>query len=149
MRQARGDQAPSPEALEVIGRLDELLERLSEADREKLSFAIQQTVKRITLRRERRGTGKHRITLWDGVIELRDDLGVSGMIPLSDDDIPMPGRWREAAAFIRERGDVVYFRDVAQHVGLKGLCVSRLLAQAVFSGKMANLGHQKGWIAAE
>jgi len=149
LRQARGDQAPSPEALEVIGRLDELLERLSEADREKLSFAIRQTVKRITLRRERRGNGKHRITLWDGVIELRDDLGVSGMIPLSDDDIPTPGRWREAVAFIREQGEVVFFRDVAQHVGLKGSCVSRLLAQAVLSGKVTNLGHQKGWIAAE
>lgn len=135
--------------MEVIGRLDELLERLSEADREKLLFAIRQTVKRITLRRERRGHGKHRITLWDGVIELRDDLGVSGMIPLSDDDIPTPGRWREAATFIRERVDVVFFRDVGQHVGLKGSCVSRVLAQAVLSGKVTNLGHQKGWIAAE
>lgn len=83
------------------------------------------------------------------MIELRDDLGVSGIIPLSDDDIPTPGRWPEAATFIRERGDVVFFRDVAQHVGLKGSCVSRLLAQAVLSGKVTNLGHQKGWIAAE
>jgi len=129
--------------------LDELLERLSEADREMLSFAIRQTVKRITLRGERRGNGKHCITLWDGVIELRDDLGVSGMIALSDDDTPTPGRWREAAAFIRERGDVVFFHEVAQHVGLKGSCVSRRLAQAVLSGKVINLGHQKGWIAAE
>lgn len=149
LRQARGDDAPSPEALEVIGRLDELLERLSEADREKLSFAIRQTVKRITLRRERCGDGKHRITLWDGVIELRDDLGVTDIIPLTDDDIPSPGRWREVADFIRQRGDVVFFRDVCNHLGRKGSFVSRLLAQAVLSGKVRNLGHQKGWIAAE
>lgn len=149
LRQARGEGAPSPEALEVIGRLDELLERLSEADREKLSFAIRQTVKRITLRRERRGDSKQRITLWDGVIELRDDLGVAGVIPLSDDDIPSPGRWREVADFIRQRGDVVFFRDVCNHLDRKGSFVSRLLAQAVLSGKVRNLGHQKGWIAAE
>jgi hypothetical protein len=36
LRRARDEGAPSSEALEVIGRLDELLERLSEADREKL-----------------------------------------------------------------------------------------------------------------
>jgi hypothetical protein len=150
LRQARGEVAPSSEALEVISRLDELLERLSEADREKLSFAIRQTVKRVSLRRERRGVGtRHHITLWDGVIELRDDLGVAGIIPLTDDDIPSPGRWREVADFIRQRSDVVYFRDVCEHVGLKGSCVSRLLAQAVLSGMVRNLGHQKGWIAAK
>lgn len=83
------------------------------------------------------------------MIELRDDLGVAGIIPLTDDDIPSPGRWREVADFIRQRGDVVYFRDVCEHVGLKGSCVSRLLAQAVLSGMVRNLGHQKGWIAAK
>lgn len=149
LRQARGEGAPSPEALEVIGRLDELLERLSEADREKLSFAIRQTIKRVTLRRERRHKNGYRVTMWNGVIELRDDLGIFGVIPLTDDDIPTPGRWREVADFIRRRGDVVFFRDVCEHVGLKGSCVSRLLARAVLSGKVRNLGHQKGWIAAE
>jgi len=149
LRQARGEGAPSPEALEVIGRLDELLERLSEADREKLSFAVRQTVKRITLRRERRGDGKQRITLWDGVIELRDDLGVAGVIPLIDDDIPSPGRWRDAVQFIRERGDAVYVQEVADALGINKAFTSRLLAQAVISGKVRNLGHQKGWIAAE
>jgi len=149
LRQARGEGAPSPEALEVIGRLDELLERLSEADREKLSFAIRQTVKRITLRRERRGDGKHRITLWDGVIELRDDLGVAGVIPLTDDDIPSPGRWRDAVQFIRKQDDAVYVQEVADALGVNKAFTSRLLAQAVLSGKVRNLGHQKGWIAAE
>lgn len=148
LRQANGQHAPSPEAMAVMNRLDDLLARLDEADREKLAFAIRQTVKRVTLRRERRGVGtRHRITLWDGVVELRDDLGVAGVIPLTDDDIRSPGRWREVADFIRQRGDVVYFRDVCEHVGLKGSCVSRLLAQAVLSGKVRNLGHQKGWIA--
>jgi len=93
--------------LEVIGRLDDLLSRLTEADHEKLSFAIRQTVKQVTLRRERRKAGRHRITIWDGVIELRDDLGVTGVIPLTDDDIPSPGRWREAAQFVRQRHAVV------------------------------------------
>ncbi len=145
----QGEQAPSPEAVEVIGRLDELLECLSEADREKLAFAIRQTVKRVILRRERRSNGKHRITLWDGVIELRDDLGVAGTIPLSDDDIPSPGRWRDAVRFIRDRGDVVYVQDVADALGVHKAFTSRLLAQAVLSGKVKNLGHQKGWIAVE
>lgn len=149
LRQSKGEQAPSPEALEVIGRLDELLERLSEADREKLSFAIRQTVKRITLRRERRSDGTHRITMWDGVIELRDDLGVPGVIPLSDDEIPSPGRWRDAVRFIRERGEAVYVQDVADALGVHKAFTSRLLAQAVLSGKVRNLGHQKGWIAAD
>ncbi len=63
LRQARGEGAPSPEALEVIGRLDELLERLSEADHEKLSFAIRQTIKRVTLRRERRHQNGYRVTM--------------------------------------------------------------------------------------
>jgi DNA invertase Pin-like site-specific DNA recombinase len=148
LRQAQGDPAPSPDAMDIIGHLEELLERLSEADREKLSFAIRQTIKRITLRRERRGDGKHRITLWEGEIELRDDLGVAGAIPLADEDIPSPGRWRDAAAFIRERGEVVFVQDVADTLGVHKAFTSRLLAQAVLSGKVRNLGHQKGWIAA-
>jgi hypothetical protein len=83
---------------------DDLLARLDEADREKLAFAIRQTVKRITLRRERRRSDRHRVTLWDGVIELREDLGVVDVIPLTDEDISGPGRWRDAVAYIRERG---------------------------------------------
>ncbi len=149
LQRARGDHAPLPEALAILGRLDDLLGRLQEADREKLSFAIRQTVKRITLRRERRGDRKHRITLWDGAIELRDDLGVTGVIPLTDDDLPSPGRWRKAVDFIWQRGDVVYFRDVCAHLGRQGSFASRLLAQAVLSGKVRNQGHQQGWIAAE
>ncbi|MEZ6098702.1 MAG: hypothetical protein R3E01_06995 [Pirellulaceae bacterium] len=82
-----------------MNRLDDLLARLDEADREKLAFAIRQTVKRITLRRERRHNDRYRITLWDGVFELRDDLGVVGVIPLTDDDVPSPGRWRDDVAF--------------------------------------------------
>lgn len=149
LQRARGNHAPSPEALEVIGRLDDLLSRLTEADREKLSFAIRQTVKRVTLRRERRKVGRHRITIWDGVIELRDDLGVSGVIPLTDDDIPSPGRWREAAHFVRQRGDVVFVGEVAEALGVNKAFASTLLAKAVLSGKVRNLGHQKGWTAAE
>jgi len=41
--------------------------RLGEADREKLAFTIRQTVKRISLHRKRRGSGRHQITIWDGV----------------------------------------------------------------------------------
>ena len=89
------------------------------------------------------------MTLWDGVIELRDDLGLKGTIPLTDDDIPTPGRWHDVVAFIRKRGDVVFFRDVCEHLHRRGSFVSRLLAQAVLSGKVRNLGHQKGWMAVE
>jgi hypothetical protein len=38
-------------------RKDRTRERVSEADREKLAFALRQTIKRITLRRERRSDG--------------------------------------------------------------------------------------------
>ena len=72
---ARRENVLSPEAIEVLDPLDELLNCLSEADQEKLAFAIRQTVKRINLRRERRSKGRHRITMSDGVIELRDELG--------------------------------------------------------------------------
>ena len=85
--------------------------------------------------------------MWDGVIELRDDLGVTGVIPLTDDDIPSPGSWRAVADFIRKRGDVVFFREVCEHINRRGSSVSSFLAQAVISGKVRNLGHQKGWIA--
>jgi hypothetical protein len=149
LRQARGDNAPSPEALAVIGHLDELLERLSEADREKLAFAIRQTVKRITLRRERRTNGRHRVTMWDGIIELRDDLGIEGVILLSDEDIPSPGRWRDAIRYAREHGAVVFVNDVANALEMSKSSASTLLAKAVLSGKLVNLGHQKGWIAVE
>jgi hypothetical protein len=147
MRQATGRQAPSPEALEVLGRLDELLEDLDQADREKLAFAVRQTVKRITLRRERRGDGKHRITLWDGAIELRDELGVGAVIPLADEDIPSPGRWRDAAAFVRGRPGPAFIGDVAVALGITRMTASRLLAQAVLAGKIRKIGHQKGWEA--
>lgn len=147
LEQAHGEGTISPQAIQIMAHLDELMTRLSEANREKLAFAIRQTVKQITLRRERRGDGKHRITLWDGEIELREELGTNATLTLTDDDVPSPGRWREVADFIRQRGDVVFFRDVCEHLGRKGSFVSRLLAQAVLSGKVRNLGHQRGWIA--
>ena len=50
------------------------------------------------------------------MIELRDDLGVTGVIPLTDDDIPSPGSWRAVADFIRKRGDVVFFREVCEYI---------------------------------
>lgn len=149
LQQANGEQTASPEAIAIMERLDELTERLSEADREKLAFAIRQTVKRITLRRQRLTRGRHTILMWDGTIELRDDLGVANMIPLTDEDIPSPGRWRDVVRFVRERGDVVYVKDVANALGITQPTTSALLAQAVLSGKVRNLGHQKGWIAAE
>jgi hypothetical protein len=104
LQQANGCGTPSPQAMEMIARIEQLLKRLSEADREKLAFALRQTIKRITLRRERRSDGRHRIALWDGVIELRDDLGLRGTIPLTDEDLPSPGRWHDAVAFIRNHG---------------------------------------------
>jgi hypothetical protein len=68
---------------------------------------------------------------------------------LTDDEIPSPGRWRDVVSFIRQRGDVVFLRDVSEHFGFRQPYTSRLIAQAVLSGKVRNLGHQKGWIAAE
>ena len=55
------------------------------------------------------------------------------------------GRWlrRHPGRF----NDVVFFKDVCEHLGIRGSCVSRILAQCVLSGKVKNLGHQKGWIA--
>jgi DNA invertase Pin-like site-specific DNA recombinase len=147
LQREQGEQAASPEALVILDRLDLLIGSLSEANREKLAFAVRQTVKRITLRRERRGSGKHRVTLWDGVIELRDDLGIEAVIPLADDDVPSPGRWRDAAAFVRGHGGTVYVNDVAAGLGIHKAFASRLLAQAVLAGKVRNLGHQKGWTA--
>jgi DNA-binding IclR family transcriptional regulator len=133
--------------LAVISHLDDLLEWLSEADREKLAFAIRQTVKRITLRRERRTVGRHRITIWDGVIELRDGLGIEGVIQLSDEDIPSPGRWRDVVRYAREQGEMVFVNEVADAMGVKKSTASTLLAKAVLNGKVVNLGHQKGWKA--
>jgi hypothetical protein len=147
LRKIRSEQAPSPESLEVVSRLDELMQRLSEADREKLMFAIRQTVKRVTLRRERQGAGKQRITQWTGAIELRDDLGVPGVIALTDDDIPSPGRWREVVDFVRERGDSVFLRDVTNHFAIPSAYASRLLAQGVLGGKLRHQGPRKGWTA--
>jgi hypothetical protein len=74
-------------------------------------------------------------------------LGLRGTIPLTDEDLPSPGRWHDAVAFIRNHGAVVFIRDVARGLGIHMTSASRLLAQAVLSGKVRNLGHQKGWIA--
>jgi hypothetical protein len=95
-----------------------------------------------------REEGRHRITIRDGVSELRNDLGMSGVIPLTD-DIPNPGPWREAAQFVRKRGDVVFVGDLAEALRVNKAFASTLLAKAVLSGKVQNPGHQKGWIATE
>lgn len=84
------------------------------------------------------------------MIELRDDLGPTKPIPLTNEDVPSPGRWQEVARFIRDHGGVVYLNDVVAHLGLKSRpFASRLLALATLAGKIRNLGHQKGWTAAE
>ncbi len=111
LRQANGQQAPSPKAMAIMNRLDDLLSWLDEEDRENHAFVIRQTLKRITLRRERRQNERHCIPLWGGVIEPRDDLGVVGVISLTEDDTRYSGRWPEVADLIRQRGGVVYFCD--------------------------------------
>ena len=44
---------------------------------------------------------------------------------------------------------MVYVGEVAEALGVNKAFASTLLAKSVFSGKVKNLGHQKGWIAAE
>lgn len=100
------------------------------------------------MRRTRLAAGPHRVTLRDGAIELRDDLGPKATIPLTNDDLPRPDRWRDAAQFVREHGGVVYIGEVAEALGVNRAFASRLLAQATLAGKIRNLGHQKGWTAA-
>lgn len=51
-------------------------------------------------------------------------------------------RWN--ADFIRKRGDLLFFRDVREHIDRRGSSVSAFLAQAVISGKVRNLGHLNG-----
>lgn len=58
------------------------------------------------------------------MIELRDEFGTNGVLYLTDDDIPSPGNWREATRFVQQRDGVVFFKEVAAHMGLKGSCVS-------------------------
>ena len=81
-------------------------------------------------------------------LELRGDLSVAGVVPLTDNDVPSPGRWCDAMQFIRQRGEAVYLQDKADALGVNRVFTSRLLTQAVLSGKVRNLGHQKGWVAA-
>ncbi|GIW98686.1 MAG: hypothetical protein KatS3mg111_2019 [Pirellulaceae bacterium] len=64
------------------------------------------------------------------------------------DDIPSPGRWRDAVQFIREQDGVVFVQKIADALGIHQALASRLLAQAVLSGKVKKLGHQRGWTAA-
>jgi DNA invertase Pin-like site-specific DNA recombinase len=147
LQQARGEGAPTPEALEVMTRLDGLLERISEADRDKLAFAIRQTVKRVTLRRTKIRIGIQRLIQWDGAIELRDDFGANVTIPLTDDDIPSPGRFREVVQFLRERGGPAYVQEIADHLGCHRTNVTRMLHVAVRAGKVKKVGHRQGYIA--
>ncbi len=85
----------------VMARLDQLLDHLTETDRRKLALAIRQTAERSTLWRTRLGNGQPRVTLWHGVIELRDDLEPKATIELTQDNLPRPGQWRHTARFVR------------------------------------------------
>jgi len=49
----------------------------------------------------------------------------------------------QVTEFIRKRGDVVFFRDVCDHLCRKGSFVSCLLGQAVLSGKIRTLAFRK------
>lgn len=145
LQQARGEGTPTPEVLEIMTRLDHLLERISEADRDKLAFAIRQTVKRITLRRTVIGPG--RTCVWDGAIELRDDLGFAATIPLGDEDIPSPGLFRDVVRFLRERGEPALVREIAEHLGCHRANAVRLLKVAVAAGKVKKAGFRQGYAA--
>jgi DNA invertase Pin-like site-specific DNA recombinase len=144
---ARGGGAPTPEAMQVMSRFDQILDHLGEADRDKFSFAIRHAVKRITLRRTRRGQGEGRVTMWDGAIELRDGVGVRGTIPLADDDIPAPASWRLAVRNLRERGAPAYAHEVASDLGLHRTRVVRMLRQAILAGKVQKVGVRQGYVA--
>ena len=145
LRQACGEDAPSPEVLAVMARLDGLLERISEADRDKLAFAVRQTVKRVTLRRTKVGPG--RTCVWDGAIELRDDLGVNATIPLTDEDIPSPGLFREVVRFLRERGTQALAREIAAALGCHRTNLFRPLKLAIRLGKVKKVGSRQGYVA--
>lgn len=137
------------EAVEIIERMDGLLERLAEADRQKLACAIRQTVGRIILRKETRGSGDRRIELWDGVIELNEDAGVRGSIELTNADLPTSSQWWRVTEYVARQRGVVFLSDVANAFRINAPTASKVLAQAVLSGRVVNLGHQKGWTAAE
>jgi hypothetical protein len=147
LAQVDASNGPTPEALEIMGRVEELLDDIGAADREKLSFALRQTIHRVTLRRERRTDGRQIIDLWDGVIELRSEIAPITTLPLTDEDIPCPGKWREVAKFVRDAGRVVLISEVAEALNVAWGYTSRLLASAVLSGQIRKLGHQKGWVA--
>jgi DNA invertase Pin-like site-specific DNA recombinase len=148
LRTARGEGAPSPEALEIMSRLDDLLEQLSEADREKLAFAVRQTVKRVTLRRSHLGGGGRCGVVWDGVIELRDDLGTTATIALTDEDIPSPGLWRDVVRIVRERGrgGPVYMEVIARALGCHRTNLTRPMKIAILAGKIRKVGHRMGYV---
>lgn len=91
------------------------------------------------------GTCK-RITMWDGVIELRDDLGINGVITLTDDDIPTPGKWREVAWYIQQRGDIVFLRDVSEQFEIRQPYASRLLGHVSLLAFCLSLGRHSKWV---
>jgi DNA invertase Pin-like site-specific DNA recombinase len=145
LQEAHGERAPSPEVLEIMTRLDGLLDRISDADRDKLAYAIRQTVKRITLRRTLIGNG--RACVWDGAIELCDGLGVSATIPLTDEDIPSPGLFRDVVRFLRERGQPALVREIGEHLGCHRTNLVRPLKIAVQLGKIRRAGLRQGYEA--
>lgn len=147
LERIRTPNQPTPEALETIRRYDELLEDLGQADRVKLAYAIRQTVKRSTLRREMREQKPHHVVLWTGTIELHDEFGENATIQLTDDDIPSVGSWRQVVQYVRERGDTVFIREVVEGIGTNMASASRFLSQAVLAGKLENVGVKQGWRA--
>jgi hypothetical protein len=101
------------------------------------------------LRREYRYHYSRRITLWDGAIELREDLGPNTILQLTHEDIPAKGGWWDVVNFLRSAGRVVFLKEVAGVLGVHNSDASSLLSLATLSGKIRNLGHQKGWIAVQ
>lgn len=61
----------------------------------------------------------------DSVIELRDDLGVIGVFSLTYENMPSRGRRRDAVAYLRERGEAVYVKEVLDAFGIHKTCKSR------------------------
>jgi len=102
-------------------------------------------LKQVTLQRTRVGLG--RAWVWDGAIELRGDLGVNATIPLTDEDIPSPGLFREAVRFLRERGTQALAREIAAALGCHRTNLFRPLKLAIRLGKVKKVGTRQGYVA--
>lgn len=153
----------TPEVTKALTCLDDAIEGLDTADRQKLQIALATVIRRVSIRRERfQGAGLRlcakrspgnktlRFDRFHGTIEFEPGVFAADAYSFSLDHFDVDPRWRPMVDWVRDSEKVVMTSEVCKRFRLHASTALKMLKRAQIAGLVKWHGNQRGgWINAD